>query len=625
MNVRYRLREIIDLLVVYFFWVYFIYFYVPSGEFSATLFAPVAISVFSIGIFWIFGIYRMDWQYINFYHYLSLFLTNVGFFLLFGAMIFWQAAVPFQVALLCLGCMSLNFILYAHRIFWFFYFNPESLRKKTGDTSVIIYGAGTVTMHLLQDLRTGDLIGKYHIVCIIDNNPEKIGGRLGPYKIQNAANIMALAGKYRVKEIWLTMPVNSAIMDDVFSKLKNISIMYKVVPRRFDHIIPDIRGVRIEDLIQRPEIRLSQKPLEKIFQGKRILITGAAGSIGSEIARQLQPFEIQRLVLLDQNERGIYELEKEFVGKKNSICLIADIRNHERMLEIIYSEKPHIIFHAAAYKHVPLMEKNFIEAIHTNILGTYNLLNCTKKFLESHLNAPEIQLINISTDKAVSPENIMGLTKRISELLVHNLAMDTGVEKKSDLKSAVNNRKKPDKAKKLSRLRALSVRFGNVLSSSGSVVPLFWEQIQNGGPVTVTHPEMERFFMTVPEAVNLVLHGLREASGDSILALDMGKPVNILKMAERLILLSGRVPYKDINIEFVGIRPGEKLKEELFWTKNSVKTNNPYIFKSEEDLKLLNAEKMVKHIMDAQKETVSGGKYSKKSLHWWKQYLKQFV
>jgi FlaA1/EpsC-like NDP-sugar epimerase len=623
MNVRYRLREIVDLVLIFLFWVVFLRFYGDHVEYSQNIFESLAIALAVVVSFILLGIYRMDWQYINFFHYISLLIIDAVFFILLVIFYHSRLALPNYIVMVFLGYMSINFILYAHRIYWYFYFNPESLRKKTGDTSVIIYGAGTVTMHLLQDLRTGDLIGKYHIVAIIDNNPDKIGSRLGPYKIQNAAQILSLAEKNRVKEIWLTMPVNSAIMDDVFSKLKNISVMYKVVPRRFDHIIPDIRGVRIEDLIQRPEIRLSQKPLEKIFQGKRILITGAAGSIGSEIARQLQAFDTQRLVLLDQNERGIYDLEKEFAGEKNTICLIADIRNKKRMMDVISSEKPHIIFHAAAYKHVPLMEKNFIEAINTNILGTYNLLTCAGEYLETHPNAPEIRLINISTDKAVSPENIMGLTKRISELLVHNLAMETELRQQKVQKKPDSKNQKTKKRQ--ARLKALSVRFGNVLSSSGSVVPLFWEQIQNGGPLTVTHPEMERFFMTVPEAVNLVLHGLLEASDDSILALDMGKPVNILHMAERLILLSGLVPHKDIKIEFVGIRPGEKIKEELFWTKNSVKTNNPYIFKSQEDLKILNIESVVKKIIEAQMEYIVDGKTEKKSLHWWKQFLKQFV
>ncbi|MDH4262822.1 MAG: polysaccharide biosynthesis protein [Spirochaetia bacterium] len=621
MNVRYRLREFIDFVLVLLFCVVFQIYFNENIDFPVNLLESIIISISIVGIFIVLGIYRMDWQYINFYHYSSLLVINLITFIIFAIYSFsWFARENFILSMY-LGFMSLNFTLYAHRIYWFFYFNPESLRKKIGDTSVIIYGAGTVTMHLLQDLRTGDLIGKYHIVAIIDNNPDKIGSRLGPYKIQNAEQILSLAEKNRVKEIWLTMPVNSIIMDDVFSKLKKISVMYKVVPRRFDHIIPDIRGVRIEDLIQRPEIRLSQKPLEKIFHGKRILITGAAGSIGSEIARQLQPFDVQRLVLVDQNERGIYDLEMEFAGGKNTICLIADIRNKKRIMDIILSEKPHIIFHAAAYKHVPLMEKNFIEAINTNILGTYNLLVCARDYLIRQPNAHDIKLINISTDKAVSPENIMGLTKRISELLVHNLSTTIMHEKVKHRKSDVKNSKVPKQA----RLKALSVRFGNVLSSSGSVVPLFWEQIQNGGPLTVTHPEMERFFMTVPEAVNLVLHGLLESTDDSILALDMGKPVNILHMAERLILLSGLVPYKDIDINFVGIRPGEKLKEELFWTKNSVKTNNPYIFKSQNDLKILNVDEVVAKIIDAQKDNIPKENGSKKSLHWWKQFLKQFV
>ncbi|MDH4199311.1 MAG: polysaccharide biosynthesis protein [Spirochaetia bacterium] len=599
MSVKYRLREITDFFLLILFWyIFFIFSNLFSG-FSWNIYDPFVFSVLGSILFVISGIYKTNWQYINFFNFIILLSANVLFL---GTFCIKYPPAIFSLAYLwylVFGYMGVSFVLLSNRLFWYFYLNPEALHKKTGDTSVIIYGAGTVTMHLLQDLRTGDLIGKYHISSIIDNNPDKIGSRLGPYKVQNAAYIVPLIEKHRVKEIWLTMPVNASLMDDVFSKLHNVSIIYKVVPRRFDHIIPDIRSLRIEDLIQRPEIRLSQQPLESVFSGKRILITGAAGSIGSEIARQVSRFKIQRLVLLDQNERGIYDLEREFSNEKKTACIIGDIRDRKRILDIITSEKPHMIFHAAAYKHVPLMEKNFIEALNTNILGTYNVLRCTSEYLEKASGKAEIKLINISTDKAVSPENIMGLTKRISELLVHNIALEM------------------EKTLKKNQLKTLSVRFGNVLSSSGSVVPLFWDQIQNGGPLTVTHPDMERFFMTVPEAVNLVFHGILESSGDSILALDMGKPVKILNMAERLILLSGRIPYKDIDIKFTGIRPGEKLKEELFWTKNSVKTKNPYIFKSQQDLKVLNTALVVKKIIQAQQE--------KKSLHWWKLFLKQFV
>jgi FlaA1/EpsC-like NDP-sugar epimerase len=564
---------------------------------SYIMILPVLLAFIQVALFIILGIYRINWGYFNFYHTVILLLVSLIFTI--SSLVFFQrfSSQGFLYHYLS-GYLVLSYLLLINRITWYFYLNPESMRKKTGDTSVIIYGAGSVTMHLLHDLRAGDLIGRYHIASIIDNDPEKIGSRLGPYKIQDAKMINLIVEKKNIKEIWLTMPVSSTLIDDVFSKLNNISITYKVVPRKFTQNLPDIRSLRIEDLIQRPEIKLSQKPLEKVFLNKRIIVTGAAGSIGSEIARQIKNFQIQRLTLIDQNERGIYDLEREFSGEKKISCIIADIRDKKRMSDLIFSEKPHIIFHAAAYKHVPLMEKNYLEAINTNILGTYNLLTCIQDYIEK-TSSFEIKLINISTDKAVSPENIMGLSKRIVELLVHNAAIDSKNK---------NNKKS---------LKTISVRFGNVLSSSGSVVPLFWEQIQKGGPLTVTHPAMERFFMTVPEAVNLVLHGMLESTDNSILALDMGKAVNIHQMAERLILLSGQIPHKDIKIEFTGIRPGEKLKEELFWTNNSVKTNNPYIFKSTHDLKKIHSLGIIRKILQAQRQ--------QKSLLWWKTFLKQFV
>lgn len=599
MKVKYRLREILDFSILFFFWLLYYRFFSGGPIDSLGWFEVSGFALLEVLVFLFLGIYRTDWQFINFFHTISILIINALFLLVFTGLQYRVSITEESVHKFIFGYFGLSFAVLSNRLFWYYFLNPGNRRKKTGDTSVILYGAGTVAMHLLEDLRTGDLIDRFHISGIIDNNPEKIGSRLGPYKVQDAKKIVWLVDKYKVKEIWLTMPVSTAVVDDLFSKLSDVSVLYKVVPRRFDQIIPDIRGLRIEDLVQRPAIHLSQKPLEGVFKGKRILITGAAGSIGSEIARQLRSFNVGRLVLLDQNERGVYDLEREFGNDKRVVCHIADIRNKKRILEIISAEKPHMIFHAAAYKHVPLMEKNYLEAVETNIFGTHNLLSSAKEYLEKQPSAPALKVINISTDKAVSPENIMGISKRISELLVYNAA----------LKKAAG--KKPKK------MQTVSVRFGNVLSSSGSVVPLFWEQIQNGGPVTVTHPDMERFFMTVPEAVNLVLHGVLESSDNSILALDMGSPVKILNMAERLILLSGRIPHRDIKIEFTGIRPGEKLKEELFWTTNSVKTNNPYIFKSGEDLKAIQTESMLKKILQAQRE--------KKSLHWWKSFLKQFV
>jgi FlaA1/EpsC-like NDP-sugar epimerase len=593
-KIIYYSREIFDLFIINIFWIFYCFSHNQQNDEIIFL---ITLSLAQVVFLVITRVYKTGWEYINLYHFSILYLSSFLAIATLGTYnYFYKNEAQNLTWIYAATFFSLSFILTLHRLYWYFKLNPEYIRKKIGDRSVIMYGAGTVTMHLLQDLQTGDLIGKYHLAAIVDNDPEKIGSRIGPYKIENGNDIQKIIEKYKAREIWLTMPVNSGFMQNLFKKLQKYSLLYKVVPRKYEHIIPDIRSLRIEDLIQRPEIKLSQEPLTKIFSGKRILITGAAGSIGREITIQIAALNPRRLILLDQNEHGIFELDRKYSGNENIQCHIADITNKKRILEIFSSEKPEVIFHAAAYKHVPMMEKNFKAAIETNILGTFALLTSAIEMLETRKPGSEFKFINISTDKAVSPENIMGITKRIAELMVYNIF------RKYQTKWNCN---------------AVSVRFGNVLGSSGSVVPLFWEQIQNGGPLTVTHPDMERFFMTIPEAVRLVLHASIEARHEDILALDMGKPVKIVELAERLILLSGYTPHKDIKIEFTEIRPGEKLKEEVFWTKNSTQTDNPYIFRSSEELSVININQLIANI----KTEIE----NKHSLSWWKEYLKQYL
>jgi FlaA1/EpsC-like NDP-sugar epimerase len=538
-------------------------------------------------------LYRTNLKYLNLFalgHLAAVSLLGS----LAAALTVWQSirgSSPFAVALLYLGQNTLTLF---HRLFWYFRLNPEARRKKQGLTPVVIYGAGTVAYHLLQDLSTEDLLGKYQIAAIVDNDPQKEGAHLGPYRVRAGKLLPELVRKYRVQEIWFTMPATPDFLKQVMDQLAGLSVVYKVIPRKLAQFAPDIRNLRIEDLIRRPEIRLDPAPVERTIAGRRVLVTGAAGSIGRELSRQIAALNPARLTLIDQWEHGVYQLEQEFRGE-NVFCAIADVRNEKRLTDIILQEKPELIFHAAAYKHVPLMETNHLQAIDTNILGTWHLLKAARHYALKRGEGQAVRMINISTDKAVQPENIMGITKRVAELLVFNAARQSE-----------------------GRLKTTSVRFGNVLGSSGSVVPLFWEQIQRGGPVTVTHPEMERFFMTIPEAVRLVLQAASLTDEtDCILALDMGKPVRITELAERLILLAGKKPHTEIPIVYSGIRPGEKLKEELFWEKDSVRTAIPFIFRSTADLKEMDAEGFIALLQAALEEN--------RSRSWYREFLLRYV
>jgi FlaA1/EpsC-like NDP-sugar epimerase len=312
-----------------------------------------------------------------------------------------------------------------------------------------------------------------------------------------------------------------------------------------------IKALRIEDLLERNPIKLSKEKISRELKNQVILITGAAGSIGSEIVRQCIPFGPKKIILIDQGETPLYEIGNELKGKNIEI-VVADVCNTSRMERVFAHFQPSYVFHAAAYKHVPLMEDNPYEAINTNVFGTQNLANLSTKYGVK-------KFVFVSTDKAVNPTNIMGASKRIAEIYVQSLNAKLSLETDN-------------------HTMFVTTRFGNVLGSNGSVIPLFKKQIEAGGPVTVTHPEITRFFMTIPEACQLVLEAGVMGKGGEIYIFDMGESVKIVDLARKMIRLSGFEEGKDIKIKFTGLRPGEKLKEELLSDKeNTIGTHNPKI------------------------------------------------
>lgn len=422
---------------------------------------------------------------------------------------------------------------------------------------VLIVGAGDAGVILGRELAKPS-VPQHKLVAYIDDDPAKKNTTVcGARVYGNRDLIPALVKQLEVDEIIVAMPsVPPAAVRDIVSLCQDTGSKIRALPRLIDMAgkpfeLGMVKDIDIEDLLGRPEVHLDTERIEEYLKGKRVLITGAGGSIGSEICRQVAAFGPGTLMLLGHGENSIFEamiaLDSEFPHiKKESI--VADVRDSVRVKEIFSVFKPEVVFHAAAHKHVPLMEQAVQEAIKTNIFGTPNVARAA-------LSCEARKFVMISTDKAVNPTSVMGATKRVAELVVQSMNC---LSKSTQF---------------------VSVRFGNVLGSRGSVVPVFRRQIAEGGPVTVTHPDMRRYFMTKKEAVELVLQAGTMGHGGEIFILDMGEPVRILEMAEQMIRLSGHAPYTDIPIVYTGIRPGEKLFEEILTAEEGTSaTHHSQIF-----------------------------------------------
>lgn len=429
------------------------------------------------------------------------------------------------------------------RLFWrYLQLRREDVTRKSPikRKATLILGAGVSGRSISIELQKTDSI--LNPIVFLDDNPKLKNLEInGMPVVGNLKDLEAVVEHYNIKHIIIAIPsLKGEQLQKIIQKSKRVCENVQIIPkyREFATGIlsySKFRNVSIEDLLGRDSVVLDNDSISKKIKGKKILVTGAGGSIGSELCRQIIKYEPSILVLLDHSEYNIYQILRELQKIKGYTQLQAEIlsvENRERVQLIMEKHQPNIIFHAAAYKHVPLMEENIYSAVSTNILGTKNVIDAADKVSVS-------SFVLISTDKAVSPSNIMGMSKRIAELIV--------------------NEKNNNSSTKYS-----SVRFGNVLGSSGSVVPLFKEQIKNGGPVTVTHPDMSRYFMTIPEAAQLVIQAASISKGGETFVLDMGQPVKIVDLAKQLINLSG-FSMDEIEITYTGIRDGEKLHEELFY------------------------------------------------------------
>ena len=412
---------------------------------------------------------------------------------------------------------------------------------------VLIIGAGEAAKILIKTIKTS-LKDAYNIIGLIDDNTNKVNYAISGNKILGTRyDIPRICKENDVEAIFFTISnIPNKDRKEILKICQETGCKVRILPGTKDlikskNIMDNFRNVEIEDLLGREPIKLDNRNIGKLIKDKVVLVTGGGGSIGSELCRQIIKYNPERLVILDIYENNLYDIEQELKFNYPKIkidAVVASVREKERLNEIFKEYKPYLVFHAAAHKHVPLMETSPLEAIKNNVFGTYNVVNCADEYNVK-------RFILISTDKAVNPTNIMGATKRLCEMIVQ--AKD-----------------------KVSKTEYAAVRFGNVLGSNGSVVPLFKKQIANGGPVTVTHKDITRFFMTMPEAVSLVLQAMSGANGGEIFVLDMGEPVKIYDMALNLIKLSGLEPNVDIQIKITGLRPGEKLYEELLMAEEGL-------------------------------------------------------
>jgi len=403
---------------------------------------------------------------------------------------------------------------------------------------------------------------QFNPVCIIDNDCHKVGKEIMGVKVVGRENeIVKYAKEFEIEQLILAIPsLTSDERKAVIDICNETKLPLKIVPFIGTLILDDsatllgqVHDIKVEELLGRDPIKFDNKDIRNFISGKRCMVTGGGGSIGSELVRQICKYNPKQVIIVDIYENNAYEIQQELVMEYGEnlhlVTLIASVRDYYRMNQIFEKYKPEIVFHAAAHKHVPLMEASPMEAIKNNVIGTFNVASLAqfhdvKKF------------VMISTDKAVNPTNAMGASKRCCEMIVQYLSQQHE-----------------------GRTEFVTTRFGNVLGSNGSVIPLFKKQIEQGKPVTVTHEDIIRYFMTIPEAVSLVMEAAAIAHGGEIFVLDMGQPVKIVTLAENLIRMYGKVPYKDVPIVFTGLRPGEKIKEELLMDEEGLqKTSNKLIF-----------------------------------------------
>jgi FlaA1/EpsC-like NDP-sugar epimerase len=498
---------------------------------------PLVIAV-KLVIFYHFGLLRGWWRYVGMSDVLN--ITSATFLsstLLYTMIVFVVAAKGYPRSVIPID-MVLSIMLVGGARFGVRAYT-ERAKEDGSQKKTLIVGAGRAGSAIARELKVDPGLG-YYPLGFVDDNPGKLGIRINRVKVLgNIGALSHLIKKYQAECVLIAIPSAKGYqIEQIIDKCRQSKVSFKILPPMSEQLnhtasIKQFRKVRVEDLLSRSQVRLDQGRIRDQVQGKVLLITGAGGSIGSELARQIASFEPLRLVLYERSENDLFRIGMELSSKfpnLDFVSVVGDILDVTSLREVFSLHRPTSVFHAAAYKHVSVMEQNCFQAVTNNIFGTYNVALVAKQFHAENF-------VLISSDKAVNPTNVMGVTKRAAELITLALQQN--------------------------RTRFVAVRFGNVLGSNGSVSPIFEAQIANGGPVTVTHPEAKRYFMTTSEAVGLVLQASTMGKGGEIFVLNMGEPIKIVDLARRMIRLSGLEPDKDVQISFTGLRPGEKLFEEI--------------------------------------------------------------
>jgi len=525
-------------------------FEIPPTEWQHLTKGLVIALAVKLTAFHLFGRHRAYWRYTSIFDLRHIFTAQLAASIGFAAVAYLVIGRGFPRSIYLLDFLLCFTFKCAVRLVvraWAFEIARE-VKTQGKRTGILIYGCGAAGLTLIREIRSNPSIG-YRVVGFLDDDALKQGQKmLGAPVLGPGREAPVVVDRLRkrgidVSEIVIAMPsATGAKMREAVANCRAAGVAVKTIPGVGELLSgkvlsSQIRGVSVEDLLGRQPVRLEEGSIAQSIQGRVVLVTGGAGSIGSELCRQVASFRPAKLIVLDRAESDLFRINQELTDRYPSLDIvpqICDIREGDKVEAVFARHKVRSVFHAAAYKHVPMMEAHLIEAVHNNVVGTYNLVRAA-------IRMGVEDFLMISSDKAVNPTNVMGLTKRCAEILVS--AQATPMERNAATKF-------------------VSVRFGNVLGSNGSVVPTFERQIASGGPVTVTHPEIRRYFMTIREAVQLVLQASTMSKGSEIFVLDMGEPVRIVDLAKNMIRLSGHTE-QEIEIRFTGLRPGEKLFEEL--------------------------------------------------------------